>query len=180
VRCFWLASVALFVVGCSSGRSQQQAQTEEPPQTPEQKLYEQIRSGHYQLASALDSLETASETSHNLAESQADNETKKAVAGLRAKIDKAGSLIGDFSEAPPPFDQFAKEVEAQDDERLKAIDAANESRTLLSEADATLRDMLDSQPPAEEKSRLATIEDSVEAALSTIGDAVVSMGGKAG
>ena len=183
MRLVWLA---ILLVACSGCSSQPETTASTPPvrkapataESREKVLYEQVRSGHYQLHSALDPLETATLAAKDLADGQDDPQTKKAVLTLQQDISGAGSAIADYTEDPPSYDEFAKQFDEQDDDRLKAIDGCEKAITMLRDASSSSEDMLASGPPAEESKKLGEIKEAVSSAQSAIEDAKKTLGGR--
>ncbi|CAN5363313.1 hypothetical protein BH11ARM1_BH11ARM1_17430 [soil metagenome] len=186
VKQFLLALVGCLVVGCGSKTagtagtavSESVSVPPKPAQSAEEILYDQVRSGHYQLSSALDPLEDASQAAHKMAASQDDAETKKAVTGVEGKIKAAGSKIADYTDVPPDYTEFLKQLDDQDDDRLKAIDGGNAAIDTLKDAQSDVEDMLSSDPPEPEKGQLTDIDDSIKEAIDAVSDAVKTLGGQ--
>jgi hypothetical protein len=174
-----LACLALS--GCSKAGSQsadaQVVKKAAAPVDPDRALYDQVRSGAYQISSAVDAIEAVRKTARDMA-SQQQGATQKALSAIATSLDDAGKALADFGDDPPAFEEFKKNFAAQDDRRLKAIDAANQSLSDLGDAQDTLSDLLDSHPPEPENTALTNADSALDDCVQTLEDAVKAMGGK--
>jgi hypothetical protein len=171
----------LAVLGCSKAGSEVVAESKvtkpAAPADPDQALYDQVRSGAYQVSSAIDSIEEVRKISRTIAGHQ-QGATQKALLEIAASLDVAGTALADYGDEPPPFEEFKKNFAAQDDRRLKAIAAANRSLSSLEDAQDTLSDLLESHPPEPDKTELTKADSALEDCAQTLEDAVKAMGGR--
>ncbi len=81
---------------------------------------------------------------------------------------------------PPPFDQFKKLFAAQDDRRLRAIAAANDSLDDLSDAQDIVGELQDSKPapPPQIAGQLADAGSDLDDCAQAVTEAIKTMGGK--
>jgi septation ring formation regulator EzrA len=111
--------------------------------------------------------------------SSEEAEVHDALKEIGDGISKAGSLIGDYDEELPPYDKFEKDFAAQDDERLKAIDACNKALEEIQDSLSITDDLLESGPPEEPAKVLREVKNGIEEVRDGLKDAVGDMGGKA-
>jgi len=174
----FMACVAVF--GCSKAGSQiTEPATAKPrtPVNPEKALYDQVSSGAYQISAAIDSIEAVRKTAREIASREKGN-TQKALFAISASLDDAGKALADYGDDPPPFEEFKKNFAAQDDRRLKAISAANQSLSDLGDAQDTLSDLLDSHPPEPESTELNNADSALDDCVQAVEGAVKAMGGR--
>lgn len=181
VKCIPGLLACLAVIGCAKTNSPVAANAESTkaaiPADPDQALYDQVRSGAYQISSAIDSIEAVRKTSREIA-AREQGKTQAALLEIASSLDDAGKALADYGDDPPPFDEFKKNFSAQDDKRLKAIDAATESLSDIGDAQDTLSDLIDSHPPEPEKTELGSADSALEDCAQTVMDAIKAMGGK--
>lgn len=175
-----------FLVGvtiCGCGHSEvkpipaarQSAPTE--PADPVQALYDKVRSGSYQISSAIDAIEEVRKATKDIAARETGN-THEALLTIAEQLDGAGKVLADYGVDPPSLDEFKKDFAGQDDHRLKAIDASNEALDDLRDAQDLLGDLLDSHPPEPEGTQLDNADSNLEECVQTVEDAVKALGGK--
>lgn len=180
-RCMLGLFVFLAISGCSKSLPHDDtsvlAAKPAAPVDPEHALYEQVRSGAYQISSAIDSIEDVRKTAKQMASHQAGS-TKKALLTIEKGLDDAGDALSDYSDDPPPFDEFKKEFAVQDDRRLKAIAAGTASLVALNNAQDLLDDLIDSHPPEPMKTELDNADSAMDECIQAVEEAVKAMGGK--
>jgi len=173
--------VCLAITGCGSSTKVADGSltsaTKPAPANPEQALYDQIRSGTYQIGAAVDAIEEVRKTAREIA-SREKGDTQKALLTIEAHLNDAGEALSDFGDEPVTFEEFKKDFAAQDDKRLKAIDAGNESLNDLRDAQDILGDLLDSHPPEPENTELNNADSALDGCLQAVEDAIKAMGGK--
>jgi hypothetical protein len=174
-------AACIIVLGCSKAGSETKVDAKKTgptaPIDPDHALYDQVRSGAYQINSAIDAIEEARKTSRDIA-AREGGKTQKALLQIASSLDDAGKALADYGDDPPSFEEFKKNFAAQDDHRLKAIDAANKSLDALGDAQDTLSDLLDSHPPEPENTELSNADSALYDCVQTVEDAVKAMGGK--
>ena len=173
--------VCLLVIGCSKNAVNDvaSAQTKKVsiPANPEQALFDQVRAGAYQIGSAIDSIATVRKTVRDMAAKE-KGATSQALLKIADQLDAAGKALSDFSEDPPALEQFKKDFAGQDDKRLKAIDACNDSLDDLNEAQDILSALLDSHPPEPENTQLTDADSALDECTQAVEGAINTMGGK--
>ncbi len=148
-----------------------------PPTDPDKALYEQVRSGNYQINAAIDSIEEARKTAKQMA-GREKGDTQHALQTIAGFLDKAGSNLADFADEPPSFEEFKADFKAQDENRLKAIDQATKSLDLLGDAQDVVESLLTSKPPEPEKSQLESSDTALDGCIASLEEAIRAMGGK--
>jgi hypothetical protein len=176
--------VASALIGCSNGShpADRSAKAEQAnPVSPEQALYDQVRSGAYQISAAIDSIEDVRKTMREMASREA-GATQKAHLTITGDLDDDGTALADFGDDPPTFNEFKKNFAAQDDRRLKAIDAANESLDDLHDAQDVVGDLLDSLEHQDagvpQKAQLDHADTVLDGCVEGVEGAIKAMGGK--
>lgn len=174
-------TVLLALAGCGKqpASAVPQASKSTTPADPDQALYDQVRSGAYQIGSAIDSMEDVRKTVREIAASQS-GKTQQALLQIAGDLDDAGKSLADFGDDPPPFDQFKKLFAAQDDRRLRAIAAANDSLDDLSDAQDIVGELQDSKPapPPQIAGQLADAGSDLDDCAQAVTEAIKTMGGK--
>ncbi|MDR3688449.1 MAG: hypothetical protein P4L46_03655 [Fimbriimonas sp.] len=178
-----LALLACF--GCSSGAKPARrpdpaptvATKPGPPADPDRALYEQVKSGAYQISGAMDAIEQARKTAKDMAERETGN-TKKALLAIAKNLDGAGVALSEYSNDPPPFAEFKTEFAAQDDRRLKAIDACGDVLDNLNDTQDIVAALLKSNPPEPEKTQLDNASSDLDGCIGAVEDSIKAMGGK--
>ncbi len=174
-----LLAVALLVAGCGPHDTPVTKMAPASPVAvadPDHKLYEQLRAGIYQLSSAQDSLQTATELSTELSK-KAGGTASGGFKDLLAKLNSAGQKLGDYTDELPPFDEFKKDVAGQDDRRLNAIQAGNDSLSEMGDADDILDNLL-AGAPADFKADVQKIQSDLDDASEAVQSGIVALGGK--
>jgi ABC-type transporter Mla subunit MlaD len=123
----------------------------------------------------------AIESAHGTAKEMAAREkgvTQQALQAIAGYLDDAGGTLSDFADDPPTFEKFKADFAAQDDRRLKAISAANDSLEALQDAQVLIDKLLDSKPPEPEKSQLENADSELDGCVDAVKDAIKTMGGK--
>ena len=146
------------------------------PTDPVQALYDKVRSGSYQISSAIDAIEEVRRATKDIAARETGN-THEALLTIAGQLDGAGKVLADYGVDPPSLDDFKKDFAGQDDHRLKAIDASNEALDDLRDAQDLLGDLLDSHPPEPEGTQLDNADSSLEECVQTVEDAIKALGG---
>ena len=147
------------------------------PADPVQALYDKVRSGSYQISTAIDSIEEVRKAAKEIASKETGN-TRQALLTISGQLDEAGKVLADYGVDPVAYEEFKKDFAGQDDRRLKAIDAANEALDDLRDAQDLLGDLLDSHPPEPEGTQLDNADSSLEECVQTVEDSVRALGGK--
>jgi uroporphyrinogen-III decarboxylase len=146
------------------------------PTDPDHKLYEQLRAGIYQLGSAQDNLQTATEMSTKLSKS-AGGTAAHGFSDLLKKLNAAGQKLGDYTDSLPSFEEFKKNVGPEDDQRLNAIQAGNDALGDIADAQDIVENLL-AGAPAEAKPDVQKIQDQLDDSVDAVEAAVQAMGGK--
>lgn len=184
MRWAW-ALLALIAVGCaksvadgaeaattgssvSSGKSAKQ--------DPAQVVFDQIRSGFVQLDAITETLAEALSTAKEGAASK-DKTKAEACKGIADFMDSAGSYIADYTEPPASFEEFNSKFAEYDDQRLKAIDAANDTLHEVGEAKGFLED-LQAEPKLASDQTTLDLQDLLDQAEKDLREAIQTLGGK--
>jgi len=182
-RSFIAICFCLVCLGCHSNESKPndsgtKATTKATvPTDPDKALYEQMRSGAYQISAAIDTIEETRKTMKDMASRQT-GQTQRVIMTVASILDKAGSRLAEYGDAPPTFEKFKADFSAQDDRRLKAIDAAGLALDDLNDAQDVVEKLIDTKPPEEEKSKLEDADASLDSCTAAVADAIKAMGGK--
>ncbi len=176
--------LGLICLGCSSGGASVAEPTPSkvlkkasPPTDPDRALYEQIRSGIYQINAAMDAIEETRKTAKKMAGREL-GETQSTLNAIAKILDTVGENLSEFASDPPEFDKFKADFAAQDERRLKAITVANESLGDLYDAQDLVEKLLSSKPPEPEKTQLEDADATMDDCISGVEEAVKAMGGK--
>lgn len=148
-----------------------------PPADPERALFEQVRSGTYQINAAMDSIEEARKTAKEMA-ARETGQTQHALLTIASNLDDAGGTLSDFADDPPPIEKFKSDFATQDDRRLKAIDGANDALDAVHDAQDLVEALLKSNPPEPEKTQLSEADSALDGCVEAVEDAIKTMGGK--
>lgn len=174
--------LVLFLVsgGCRRSEPHPSAQAQQAPapapEDPEHKLYEQVRTGTYQLGEGLDSLQSAEEMAKKLAK-VAGGTAARGFNDLIKKLDAAGEDLEDYTSEVPAFDQFKANLSAEDDQRLNAIDDSNDALGYIADAQDIVENLL-AGAPEEAKPQVQKIQDQLDDCVDSVESAIVEMGGK--
>lgn len=170
----------LVALGCSKGSepgaSDGTSGSVPPPPDPAQVAYEQVRAGFVQLGNALETLGEALSAAKT-GQGSSDKILKEACASIGEYLDSAGSYLSDYTEPPATFEEFNAKFAENDDNRLKAIDAANDALHEMGEAKGILDDLLN-DPKLEKKQVVLDLRDLMEDAEKDLRQAIPVMGGK--
>ncbi len=153
----------------------------EKAKSPEERLYEQVRSGAFQLTSALESLQKAMTHARTLSESS-KGDLKEAMLDVVDHMDAAGAVFAEYASAPEKLEEFKKAFAEHDNKRLKAIEAANSGLTDTDEADGILDSLLERAEFKDNKglldlsTELGVVIDSLESAIKEMGGKVEDAG----
>jgi post-segregation antitoxin (ccd killing protein) len=147
-----------------------------PSPSAEDRLYEQLRSGAFQMsaaaASAEETLVAAREAARRLSKNSEEREGMLDVVDF---VDSAGAAIAEHVEDPPARERVAAEFGAFDEKRLKAVAAGNEALRDLREALGVLEGLASgedakvAQLALEVKSLLAVALDDLWGAVEAYG-----------
>lgn len=168
----------LVAVGCSKSDnpSGTTGASAPPPADPAQVVYDQIRTGYVQISNSLETLGealTAAKTGQ-AASDKALKETSKAIGDL---LDSAGSYLSDYTEPPASFEEFNTKFAENDDNRLKAIVAANDALHEIGEAKGFLDDLFN-DPKLEKEPIVLDLRDLIADAEKDLREAIITLGGK--
>lgn len=174
LRLLLLCSIATVIFGC--GKPEVEAVAGAKPPNPEREMYDNLRSARFQIGAANERLSDVFNQVSGLAE-QEEAEVHDALKEISDGISKAGSLVADYDEELPPYDKFQADFSAQDDERLKAIEACSKALGEVEDALNLTDDLLESGPPEEPAKVLREVKNGLEECRDALKDAVADMGG---
>lgn len=146
------------------------------PSDPDEALYEVSRKGTVQMNGAADTIEETLATAEKV-KAAATGEAAAAMEDVLGLIDSAGAGIADYTAPIPNLDEFRKVVEAQDERRLKAIEAGNDAVRDLKEAVGIL-DSLAENSPEPLKKGASELSELVDLCIRDLYDAVEALGGQ--
>lgn len=177
-------TIPLVVLGCGSSHKSEVATTAPATETkdttlpadPEDALYEQFKTGRYQINAAVDAIGEAVKIAKPMSMS-AGGSAGEALTEVSDMLDDAGSSLVEHNDDPPSLEDFKKDFPAQDEERLKSIAAASEALRTLRDAQGTVGD-LEANVPADFKADLLKLDDGIGEATDALEEAIKAMGGK--
>lgn len=181
MRWAWAVLVLLAIAGCgksSAAAGDPSTTGANPPGTrdPAQIVYDQVRSGFVQLDTITDTLADALTAAKEGTNSK--NKTmKEACQGIADLMDSSGSYLSDYTEPPATFEEFNAKFAEYDDDRLKAIDAANDALHEVGDAKGFLEDIL-ADPNLEKEQITMDLKDLLDQAQKDLKEAVTTLGGK--
>lgn len=146
------------------------------PKDPDEALFEVCRTGTVQMNGAADTIEETLHTAEKV-KSIATGEAVHAMEDATGLIDSAGAGIADYTAPIPNLEEFRKVVAAQDERRLKAIEAGNDAVRDLKEA-AGILDSLAENSPEPLKKGATELSELVDLCIRDVYDAVEALGGK--
>lgn len=143
------------------------------PTKPEDTLYEQLRSGSFQVGGVIETVEAALEKLREVKPGK-DAELKGVVGEVKDALDAAGAALADYDEEPPPRKDVDARFAELDDKRIKAIDAANNALHDLAEAEGVAEEVGGSKSVG----ALTDVADLLLVAIQDLQDAITTLGGK--
>jgi hypothetical protein len=166
----WIG-LLLGVLGCGEPAGPAEPHAKSSP-SPEQIVYEQLRSGSVQLDSAVQILSEALETvnAKTLPRDEAIDE-------MRDLIDGAGASISDLSAPPSGIAEVKAKFAEYDDHRLKAVESANDALHAIADA-FEITEGLRETPAFSKVAELEDLSDLLKEAKQNLRDAIITLGGK--
>ncbi|MEQ1821231.1 MAG: hypothetical protein ABL949_01855 [Fimbriimonadaceae bacterium] len=159
------------LLGCGKSAGVPESSTKASP-SPEQLVYEQLRSGSIQLDAASQILAEALEVANSKTMPK-----DEALGELRDLVDGAGASIADFVEPPKDLQEVQAKFAEFDDTRLKSVEAANDA--IHATADALeIAEVLREDPANEKNADLHDLADLLAEAKQNLRDAIITLGGK--
>lgn len=158
----------LGLIGCGGPKASDVPSGAQPTASASESWYERTRSGTFQLGSVLSTIQEAFEASETSTKA-AKGDAKALWADVTDALDTAGASLEPFTEFNLSESDFDKDFVAQDDKRLKAIEAANDALHPLDDAAEALGELSDGQQVLE-LVRLA--QDDLKEAIETLGGKV--------
>lgn len=142
---------------------------------PETALFENYRTGLYQVAAGVASLQTALQSCQELAK-KAKGDQKEALLDVSDMLDSAGATLADATAPAPTKEEFLKDFKGFDEERLKAVekavDAYRETRNALG-----ISEQLE-EAATGDKAPFTALSTHIEESLETLESVIQSFGGK--
>jgi hypothetical protein len=184
--CFWCALSLLCLYSCSNPPTESppppkitHVEQKLPPSVkPEEQLYEQLRSGSFQLDAAAGSIEDTLEAAKSAHKALAKYaEAASAMQDVIEYLDSAGEGVAEFGDGTPNKEDVAKNFAASDDKRLKAIEAANDALHDLREALGILESLSGSENDTVAKKALS-VKALVAVAIDDVWGAIEAFGGE--
>lgn len=169
----------LLLVGCSKPSPETpggNASDGSPSADPARTVYDQVRSGFIQLGNSLESLGGALEVAKE-GQNASDSKLKEICKEIGNLLDSAGSYLSDYTEPPETFEAFNEKFAEHDDNRLKAIDGANDALHEIDEAKGFLSD-LQNDPKLDKEQIVLDLTDLITDAEKSLREAIPTLGGK--
>ena len=146
-----------------------------PPADPAAVLFENMRTANNDIDVALGDLEEGMKKAKALAP-VAGGDAGKALNNVATFLNSGGEALSDCDDPAASLDEFKKDFSAQDENRLKSIDAAIGALQQVDSANFVLDDLADSVPP-DKKAALEEIANDADEAQDDLRAAVKLMGG---
>jgi chromosome segregation ATPase len=169
-----LALFAIFLTsGCQSGDAAKSA-TGQPIADADEPatLYEQVRSGAYQLSQAEDAIAEAYQESLKLPKTVGEERLD-----IQEVLDGTGENLSKYAGEPPPKEEFEKDLAKETKRRQEAIDAANDTIRDLQEAKYIITALADANK-GKEREELEKLDALVDVAIEGLQSAIEAYGGK--
>jgi soluble lytic murein transglycosylase-like protein len=135
------------------------------PTDPDERLYEQMRSGAFQSNLAVEALIRALDAARN-ATSHSSGKDLAALQQVSALLDLAGASLNDYPTPPPPLDQFKKQSAKQEQRRANAAHAVEAAEESVGKAASLLLGVRSSPTVEQLRVSVAAAHDALSAALS--------------
>ena len=176
-----LAALVCLCLGCGhqtpvSPQPARAAVITQPPADKEALLYKNMRTANNDIDVSLQDLEDGMKRSKALG-AVAGGEATSAFKNVTALLNTAGEALSDYDDVPATLEEFKAQFSADDEKRLRSIDAAVSALQAVDSASDILGDLA-SNVPAERKSDLAQISSDADEAGDDLREAVKLMGGK--
>lgn len=164
-------AVLAVLVGCGDKASSQSSIVVEPPKNlpPAEKLYEQLRSGLFQIDAGVASIEAALQEAKTSDASTAD--LKQSLEDIQASIDSAGDILSEEAVEPAKKDDAIPKAEER---RKKLIDLTNDALHDLRDA----RGIVDSLAGENDEGPLEPVGLKIDTAMTDLRGALEALGGK--
>ena len=143
---------------------------------PEVVVFEQLRSGIYQLDVATDAMERATNRLRPFAAGKPE-ETRGALQAVVDYLDSAAGTVVELNDVPTQ-EEVRADFKTFDERRLQAIEEAEDARRDVEQAASVMDDLLASNPPADAKATLQEIDDLLEEAIDALEGSIEAFGGK--
>lgn len=171
-------ALGLCIVGCGRGQDtekaiQSQAVAAERKLSPEDTLFEQLRSGAFQLDAATESISEALVHAKD-ALGGTSGQAKEGLQDILDYLDSAGAGIADYAVEPQSADEIRKKYKEFEDQRRKSVQAINDAIRDLEEARGIAASLEEDQPNYSGKG----LSGLIDVAIDDLKGAVEALGGK--
>lgn len=176
-----LALVFAVAIGCRKGEASKPARPKPPAVTvdrekPEQTVFEQLRSGAFQIAGVEGTVEEALRKARAL-DAKGDPQLAAALGEFTDALDSVGATLADHTAEPAEAAKNDDEFAAMDDRRLAAISAANDALHELEDAAGILA-TLGEDPALRDLAEVGEIAGLLQLGIDDLGEAIRSLGGQ--
>lgn len=119
----------------------------ESPATPEERLFESLRSAEFQFAASVTGIEASLEEARGLAaSSEVSEETKEALADVIDYLDSAGSIVSELADIVPSRSELAVQFKNYEKKRASYALTAEDALADLQECRGLLSSIVESTP----------------------------------
>lgn len=166
-----LTIVCLIAVSGCGKKSEASVPTPDPlvATTPAGRIFEQLRSGLYQIGAGLESLEAAVQAAESAAPSGAD--AKSSLTEIKGLLNAAGEALAEESATPA---EKGGDVSTADARRAKLVDLVNDSLHDLRDA----RGIVDSLGEDGEPGPLEAVGEKIDVVIDDLLGSLEALGGK--
>lgn len=177
--------VAVLAIGGCGCRKQGSAADEnrpKPPEVkidrdnPEQTVFEQLRSGAFQIAGVEGTIEEALTKVRALGE-LGDTELKNALKELSDTLDSVGATLAEHSDEPEEPAKTPAAFGKMDEQRLAAIAGANDALHELEDA-AGILSTLSEDPALSDRAEVGELGELLQLGIDDLTEAIKSLGGQ--
>ncbi len=168
------------IVGCRKGEESKPVRPKPPAVTvdrenPEQTIFEQLRSGAFQIAGVGGTVEEALTKSRAL-DVKGDPQLAAAMGEFLDALDSVGATLAEHTTEPAEPAKSDPEFAKMDERRLSAISAANDALHELEDASGIL-DTLSQDPALANRPEVAEILGLLRLGMDDLQEAIRSLGG---
>jgi hypothetical protein len=176
-----LAALGLLFLGCghSTPAVPQAVKTTSAPvpaADKETQLFQNMRTASNDIDVSLEDLEDGMKRSKALG-AVAGGDAARALANVTSLLNTAGEALSDYDDVPATLEDFKADFAANDEKRLKSIDATVSALQAVGSASDVLGDLSETVP-AERKADLTEIANDTDEAGDDLREAIRLLGGK--
>ena len=176
-----LAAIGLICIACGHQptalpQAAKPAASPTPALDKEAQLFQNMRTASNDIDVSLDDLEDGMKRAKSLS-AAAGGEAGRALGNVSALLNTAGEALSGYDDVPATLEDFKAEFAADDEKRLKSIDAAVSALEAVGSASDILSD-LSANVPAARKADLTQIANDADESGDDLQEAIKLMGGK--